>query len=162
MEKKMSDASSTVPVPEIEEALGEQRDVAAKNAEVPEMALKVSVVKGAWLRYYPHALGIALGTGFDEFNALCGVNGLAKEYDAVIEILAVDADTPGTGQFRAFVSALKESFNAIFIWEVWNPTLEAVLLRYDFRPVTRQEEDGEMLAGFKWEVPSAEQEGSDK
>lgn len=109
----------------------------------------LSAVKGEWLRYWPHHLGVILKTGFLEFESMAGVGGLAKEYDRTIEILAVHASNPGTGQFRAFIEELKGSFETIFIWEVWNPDLKKTLKRYGFNKTKREEPD-ETITGFKW------------
>lgn len=115
-------------------------------------AVTLSAVKGAWLRYHPHRLGIILQTGFQEFETpMCGIGGLAKEYDRTIEILAVHASAPGTGQFRRFVDELKDSFDVIYIWEVWNPDLKDTLKRYGFTRTRRVKPD-ETISGFRWKA----------
>lgn len=122
-------------------------------------AVTLSAVKGAWLRYHPHRLGVILQTGFQEFETpMCGVGGLAKEYDRTIEILAVHASQPGTGQFRHFIDELKDSFDTIFILEVWNPDLQKTLKRYGFTRMTREEPD-ETITGFRWNAREAQSVG---
>ena len=146
----MGDVSEMTPQQVLALGLDEEADLSG-NVQTER---EVSPIKGEWLCYYPDALGILLGTGFKQFVAACGIHGLAKEHDYIIEILAVEADNPGTGQLRNFITELKNSFAEIFVWEVLNPDLKRALERYGFRR-TRREDADETLTGFAWKAPSA-------
>jgi hypothetical protein len=92
-----------------------------------------------------------LGTGYCNFEADCGCCGLAKETDEgkTLQLLAVVATLPGTGQFRKFVELAKKNYTTICVWEIWNEDLTAALVRYGFVSHS-QDEDGEHLEGMKW------------
>lgn len=91
-------------------------------------------------------------TGFIQFQNSFGISGLAKEVDGTLEILAVEASEPGTGQFRKFINLAKNTYPRILILEVWNKTLDKTLERYGF---TKWEavEEGEKLTGREWKKP---------
>lgn len=99
-----------------------------------------------------------LETGYYRFHAYCGVGGLAKEVKEELHILAIHADDPGTGQFRKFIQLAKKNYKSIYVWEVWNSTLERTLMRYEFHQVDRTEtyKDGttETNEGYHWEKTS--------
>jgi hypothetical protein len=112
---------------------------------------RASEVIGEFLVYtQPDPVGEILGTGYNRFRSICGIHGLAKEEGHRIDILAVDAERESTGQFREFIARLKDSFETICIWEVWNKALAMTLVRYDFAHTTQVEDDGEVLSGFIW------------
>lgn len=95
-------------------------------------------------------LSALLNIGFSRFTAPTGIEGLSKWISVSrLELLAVAATKPGTGQFRAFITECKKCFDEIVIWEVWNQDLIPVLLRYGFEPVN-EARDGEEMRGYKW------------
>lgn len=87
-------------------------------------------------------------TGFEAFTSHVGIDGLARINGACLEVLAVVSAAPGS--FRRFISLAKLEFEQVIVWEVWNPILANALLRYDFRPYTRTESDGDVLKGLAW------------
>lgn len=98
-------------------------------------------------------VGAILGTGIDQFASPFGINGLGKlsgDKLRTLELLAVSADKPGTGQFRAFMLYCKATFETIYVWEIWNDDLRNALVRYGFSDCSRTEPDGEELTGMKW------------
>ena len=98
-----------------------------------------------------HWASAMLGTGYEQFHSPTGINGLAKVNGDRVDILALDARDPGTGQFRIFMDQCKREFETIYIWEVWNPTLRHVLARYGFLPVTEKDLDTEEeLKGYRY------------
>lgn len=101
---------------------------------------------------YPDPIGQLLGTGYMRFQSPTGICGLAKDDGERLDILAVDTLTPGKGQFRHFINEAKKQYSTICIWEIWNPWLEPVLLRYGFTPATEIAITGETLSGVKWDV----------
>jgi hypothetical protein len=78
-------------------------------------------------------LGQILGTGYYEFSTTIGISGLAKAEDGRLDLLAVLASKPGTGQFREFITQAKKSFKTIAVWAITNNTLREALIRYGFR-----------------------------
>ena len=60
---------------------------------------------------------------------------------------------PGTGQFRRFMAQAKQEFDIICVWEIFNPLLELILIRYSFEP-TFEYDKGEHLTGFRWDKPA--------
>lgn len=97
-----------------------------------------------------HLLGELLRTGYDEFVSPFGIRGLAREDGQTLHLLALHADEPGGGAFRTLMEHAKATYQAIYIWEIWNDWLPAVLERYGFEPVTAPALTGEMLAGMVW------------
>lgn len=93
----------------------------------------------------------ALGTGFQRFASPCGVFGLAKEQGKRLDVLAVLAERPGTGQFRGFVEQCKQEYSFVYFWEVLNPMLLRCLERYDFALVFELTPHGELNRAWKWE-----------
>lgn len=113
-----------------------------------------SKICGAFITYETDATALVLGTGFNQFSALCGVGGLAKEHEDTghIEVLAVHSNNPGRGQFRAFVAQLKRSFNKVTFWHEFNPRLGLALARYGFWQIEELcQLDGVILPGWRWE-----------
>lgn len=68
-----------------------------------------------------------------------------------IDILALDARDPGTGQFRTFMDQCKREYETICIWEAWNVVLREVLLRYGFR-FCSEVQKGESLKGYRYDA----------
>ena len=89
---------------------------------------------------------------FMRFVSPLGVNGLVQVRSPRLDILAVIASQPGTGQFRAFIAQAKTEFDTICIWECWNPLLPEILPRYGFQPAT-DFIDHQQLTGFRWDKP---------
>ena len=98
--------------------------------------------------------GQILGTDYDRFESLLGIDGLAKETGDRLEILAVLARNAGTGQFRRFIAECKRHYKTVCIWEDWNPLVADALLRYGFRRSSTHTVEGELLIGWKWELQS--------
>lgn len=96
----------------------------------------------------PDPASEALGTGYMRF-ANSGVSGLARIHGNRADILAISASNPGTGQVRQFLHNCQKIYSEVHVWEVWNKTLAAALLRYGFKPET-EIQDGEELDGFVW------------
>jgi|ERR1700723_664348 len=102
----------------------------------------------------PDPCAVMLGTGYMIFESRSGIHGLAKELPERIDLLAVQAEHPGRGQFRHFIHALKLNYRTICVWEIMNEQMNPILKRYGFSPV--QETDcGETLTGWKWEKHDA-------
>ncbi len=102
----------------------------------------------------PHWASAMLGTGYEQFHSPTGINGLAKVNGDRVDILALDARDPGSGQFRTFMDQCKQEFETICIWEVWSPVLRSVLPRYGFSPFSEVDKDtGEALKGFRYVSP---------
>lgn len=97
----------------------------------------------------PDFTSVILGTGFDRFSSPTGIDGLAKWTDEQLELLAVIANAPHQGQFRAFIQQAKEIWPIILVWHVHNGFLDAALARYGFQPIT-SECDGETVPGWRW------------
>lgn len=102
----------------------------------------------------PDPVSLALGMGeqaFHRFSSPIGVRGLAKWKGGRLDILAIESAVPGAGQFRKFISLCKDSFQTICIWQIWNESLHAALLRYGFTPQTEISGDGEVINGLRWD-----------
>lgn len=95
-----------------------------------------------------------LGTGYEQFHSPTGMNGLAKVDGDRLDILALDASAPGTGQLRAFIDQCKREFETICIWEIWNPLLEEILRRYGFRAFKRavDKDTDEEMDGYRYDA----------
>lgn len=100
---------------------------------------------------HPDPIGRMLGHDFDRFYSPTGINGLAKEDGDRVDILAVDATKPGTGQFRAFIDQCKLEYETIVILEVWNDWLIEVLRRYGFH-FCLTVQNGEHVIGWKYDA----------
>ena len=100
----------------------------------------------------PDPFSKLLGTNLFRFRSPTGLNGLAKTVgEDRLDLVAVDASIPGTGQFRTFIKKAKQEYAVICIWEVWNPMLDEILPRYGFKPHAGVDEDtGESLSGYRW------------
>lgn len=102
-------------------------------------------------RWEMDPIGEALGTGYMRFVANSGLEGLAKEAGDGVEILAVIAPTPGSGQFRDFIEAAKANYQHVSIFEIWNRTMVNTLSRYGFAPFDGKGQFGESVTGMRWE-----------
>lgn len=96
-----------------------------------------------------------LGTGYWRFTAPCGMDGLARVLtNGELQLLALYARQPNSGQLRAFLKLAKQSFTRIAVQEIWSPFLPEVLLRYGFTPFCDESED-ETVSGMRWIAPSS-------
>lgn len=84
----------------------------------------------------PDPTALLLNTGYNRFESVHGIDGLAKTSDSRLDLLALIATNPGQGQFRSFVAACKKQFEVIVVWQIWNPDLRAALERYGFTEET--------------------------
>ena len=101
----------------------------------------------------PDPFSALLGTGFERFESPTGLHGLARTSGKRLDLLAVNATKPGSGQFRAFIAQAKREFETICVWEVWNPLLDLVLPRYGFRYYEEADaRTGEPLAGYRYDA----------
>lgn len=107
------------------------------------------------LETWPDQVGLRLGTGFMRFKSNYGIWGLCIVDDDSIELLAVDAEEAGKGQFRSFIAALKNRFKMIQVIAITNPIVESALRRYGFAPTTVIGFDGVTCDGLKWIKPPA-------
>lgn len=98
----------------------------------------------------PDGVSLILGTGMSQFVSPYGVAGLAKITDKRVDILAVQAAIPGTGQFRRFIHECKKEFDFIGIWAIFNPVLISILHRYGFHPYQDVFVGGEIIEGMVW------------
>lgn len=97
----------------------------------------------------PDPVGEMFGTGYQRFQRPDGLNGLAKESGSRLDVLAVVASKPGTGQFRTFIEEAKAAYGEVYVWEDWNPVVSAAMERYGFTR-TQQIEEGELCTGWMW------------
>lgn len=98
----------------------------------------------------PDYASLVLNTGWNRFTSKQGIDGLMRINGLDLELLAVFAAKPGTGQFRRFITACKGKFDTVAVWEIWNDDLPTILTRYGFIPVEKTEDDGEVIRGFCW------------
>lgn len=96
-----------------------------------------------------------LGDDYQQFFAPCGCKGLAKEKDGRLDILAVDALQPGSGQFREFIRLAKLHYRTVCVWLDMNPIIGQALARYGFTPETEIQADGEIITGWRWDKPTS-------
>lgn len=90
----------------------------------------------------PDGVGVLLGTGFNRFTTAGGIDGLGKITGKRLDLLAIVALDPGTGQFRRFIAEAKTHFDTIAILHDWNPLMPEILKRYGFRPIVCEQHDG--------------------
>lgn len=98
----------------------------------------------------PDPIGDALGTGYQQFKSPSGVHGLCRVDGDRLDLLAVIATHPGTGQFRAFTEQCKARFKTICVWHVMNVLLDETLQAYGFRGY-EERTPGEYLSGWRWD-----------
>ena len=91
-----------------------------------------------------------LGTPYQRFSSPFGIDGLAWSVPSRLDLLAVSATIPRTGQFRRFIRGAQAEYETICVWEVWNHDLAEALVRYGFQPA-EEEQNGEILRGFRWD-----------
>jgi len=78
----------------------------------------------------PDELSNTLRTGFYKFNIKNHIDGLAKEKDGTIFILAVHSKVEGS--LWKMVEDMKEHYKKIVFFLVLNPVLKSALIRYEF------------------------------
>ncbi len=101
----------------------------------------------------PHFIGRVLGTGYERFYSETGMNGLAREDGDRLNLLALDASNPGTGQFREFIEQAKKEYKTICIWHVSHEWLKLKLLEYGFRPYDENDIiTTELLKGYRYDA----------
>lgn len=71
---------------------------------------------------------------YSHFTTRLGIEGLARVTGADLELLAVNATKPGTGQFRRFITEAKTRFASITLWSIVNDEMVPTLARYGFGP----------------------------
>ena len=98
----------------------------------------------------PDPIGRILGTGYSRFYSKAGVRGLAKTTDTRLDLLAIESQQIGTGQFSRFMAQAKAHYQEIYVWFVDSTVLQAILLLYGFTPCDQVELDGSKLSGFVW------------
>lgn len=109
----------------------------------------------------PDAASDLLGTGYKRFESPTGIQGLAKantgRYISRLDLLAVVASKPGTGQFRRFVAECQAMYNTVCVWESWNPILGRALAKYGFYKALECDGDTyEPVSGWRWDKRSAQ------
>lgn len=74
-----------------------------------------------------------MGGPFRIFDTHYAIFGLAKDERGVFDILALETRAKMTGNASRFLAAAMDSFRTIRVFEVYNPALDAALLRRGFR-----------------------------
>jgi hypothetical protein len=82
------------------------------------------------------------------------IHGLAAVRGDRLDILAVAATNPGHGDFSRFLDECQKNYQTIGIWEIWNGSLAVMLRRRGFREV-REELDGDLVSGLRWDAEVA-------
>lgn len=98
----------------------------------------------------PDPVALELGTGYSKFHSPAGTKGLAKEQGDRLDILAVESQTPGTGQFKSFIEGCKAQYSTVCVWLDWNPEIGQRLSKWGFSRVREQQLD-EVLEGWRWD-----------
>ena len=88
---------------------------------------------------------------FVRFASPLKIHGLGKFTPDRKDLLAVDADRPGNGDFRKFIAEAKKEWATICVWFVQNDILAAALSRYGFGKEIELSGDGEVLEGMRWD-----------
>ena len=94
-----------------------------------------------------------LGTRYLRFSSCFGIDGLARWTEIQLEVLAVHATMPGSGQFRNFIAAAKHFFPTLCVWHDDNPIVGQALARYGFTREEIVDEFGAPLRGWRWDAP---------
>lgn len=95
----------------------------------------------------PDPIGSYLGSPFVRFNSPLGIHGLMRVNGDRLELLAVNAWIPDTGQLRAFMRHAETLFDSILVMDVMNPFLPRVLMRWGYAP--------ESVDNFLWSKPKS-------
>lgn len=100
----------------------------------------------------PDPIGQMLGnTGFNRFESVTGMCGLAKERGDTLEVLAVSATHKGRGEFREFIKLAQQHYQTVCVWFDENPLVGQALQRYGFNPERTIDGRGEPLIGWRWD-----------
>lgn len=103
-------------------------------------------------RITPDVIGSILHTRMDRFESVSGIEGLLRDNGhGRLELLAVRAKNPRTGQFRTFIKQCQQHYRSISIWYISNPFLPSVLKRYGFDDEATMDETGDPLIGMRWD-----------
>lgn len=104
----------------------------------------------------PDPLGTLFQTDYLEFFSPLGIDGLAQELHQgrCLEILALKASQPGTGQFTAWIEQAKTHYQTIRILAVMNQRFAGSLPRFGFRPCIHIQPWGEPIDAFTWSKPT--------
>ena len=95
-------------------------------------------------------VGRLIGSEFHRFKSRHGIEGLGLVTFPRLDLLAVVAANPGTGQFHRFIVAAKFRFDAIGVWAVGSSTLDQCLPRYGFKKATYTGSMGYTASGWLW------------
>lgn len=92
------------------------------------------------------------GKQWKEFKTRFGVGGLAFVELDLLLILAIHADSPGQGQFKAFLARAKEVFNIIVFLEVTNKRFKQGLAKRGFvaARIMINEDRSDITRGMTW------------
>ncbi len=99
----------------------------------------------------PDPFGVMLGTGYSRFNSPLGIEGLAKESNGRVDILAVVAPEEGKGHLAMFLAHCMTVYDTICIWEDWNPILGPMLARRGFVRISELDKFKEKITGWRWD-----------
>jgi len=114
--------------------------------------MKMKAGSRVFSEWTPDAVGDQLGTGYSRFVSPAGIEGLARVSGDRLDVLAVFCRTPGRGCLGEFLRRCMARYDAVCVWEVFNPVVSAALQRRGFR---RAEETdpatGETVTGWRWQ-----------
>lgn len=100
----------------------------------------------------PYWASRLLGMDYREFMHHSGCYGLAciSPDQTEIDFLSITATSQRMGQCRAMLHEAQDRFEAVTVWEIWEPILAQALGRYGFVPCSRV--DGQsVVAGMRWD-----------
>jgi hypothetical protein len=81
-----------------------------------------------------HWLLIAMSEQTGHYPFKCGnIEGMAKEENDSLEILAIISNKPGQGELRQFIEDANQKYNRVTFLELWSDVLEQALIRYGFK-----------------------------
>jgi len=98
----------------------------------------------------PDPIAVKLDFILSRFHSPAGTMGLAKEQGDRLDILEVESETPGTGQFKAFIAGRKAQYSTVCVWLDWNPEIGKRLSKWGFRRVTEWQME-ENVEGWRWD-----------
>lgn len=96
-------------------------------------------------------LGMNGSKAYMQFHSRHGINGLARVSRHGVDILAVMASKPGTGQFTPFLKDLMREYSTVTFWLVSSPLLRVILTNNGFAPVTELQH-GSIVPGMRWKM----------
>lgn len=92
---------------------------------------------------------LGMNKAYMQFQSQHGVGGLAQVTSNGVDLLAVMASKPGTGQFKAFMKDLMREYSQVTFWLVHSPLLREILTNYGFSQV-EEFQHGAMVRGMRW------------